>query len=281
MAFLDIETINFYFNKYGYERKIISLILTERCNIQCSHCMMNSKNKLQKSMSKKLISKIFEQTKEGIFIEIFGGEPFLELNSLLYVIQLCKEKNLPIAIFTNGTWGFDQKILKKLNEIRYPINILLTLDNFHKIDIKKPLKIIETFKNNEFINLVGADLLGHHHRNRSDFENLGLNFVTMKLNAIGRSTECSPRTQDILFCNARGLEIYPNGDIYASCCSCKTCLLGNVKTDRLQDLGFEYLSRQPKFRCRDAQSVYELCKGEILKPKWDDLSYIENLDICY
>lgn len=90
--------------------KNVTLTLTEECNLNCSYCYEKSKTK--KSMSfqtaKTIIdAEICDSNCETIYLELFGGEPFLEFNLIKsivnYVRSLNTRKILQISSSTNGT----------------------------------------------------------------------------------------------------------------------------------------------------------------------------------
>lgn len=67
-----------------YLKKIVTLVLTQNCNLNCSYCYEHSKTKKTMSVetAKKIIEKEINTNDEypEIIFEFFGGEPFLEFD---------------------------------------------------------------------------------------------------------------------------------------------------------------------------------------------------------
>lgn len=91
--------------------KSVTLIMTEKCNLQCTYCY--EQNKSPRSMSvetaKKIIDQEFEKQDEFDFIEIafFGGEPFIEFDNIVEIVNYVESRNFTrdygYFIITNGT----------------------------------------------------------------------------------------------------------------------------------------------------------------------------------
>lgn len=88
----------------------VTLTLTESCNLSCDYCY--EKSKTRKSMSfqtaKSIIdTEIRDSSCDNIYLELFGGEPFLEFDLIKsivnYVRTLGNSKILQISASTNGT----------------------------------------------------------------------------------------------------------------------------------------------------------------------------------
>lgn len=85
--------------------RIRNLILevTRKCNMNCKHCLRGPGQNL--IMSKELVNKLFEEVKEVDTITFSGGEPFLNLDIIEYVLEVIKERNVYVGgfyIVTNG-----------------------------------------------------------------------------------------------------------------------------------------------------------------------------------
>lgn len=112
----------------------IYVVFTRDCNLRCSYCYQNKTNKkITKDILDKTIKFIKEYEKIH-YINLFGGEAFLELDSIEYLIDnLIDIKNktgrdFTIYTNTNGTI-YNEKFLKLINKIsnnftfRYVISI--------------------------------------------------------------------------------------------------------------------------------------------------------------
>lgn len=121
-----------------------NVMLTEKCNANCSHCYMREKKKNLKSLTKvqidEIIYKIPQNTRK---IVLTGGEIFLEKDLLMYTIQKINElnENIEIELESNGIYFYIGNTLEKLMEFNKKISaIRFSDDPFHKmggIDLEK------------------------------------------------------------------------------------------------------------------------------------------------
>ena len=76
-------------------KKQITLVITEQCNLDCAYCYENHKSfkKMDFGTAKKIIDKELtdEENYEEITIDLFGGEPFLNID----LIQQISDYMLP------------------------------------------------------------------------------------------------------------------------------------------------------------------------------------------
>lgn len=100
----------------------ITLTLTEKCNLSCSYCYEHTKTSrsMQFDVAKNILDKELEnKTADKLYIELFGGEPFLEFELIKRIHQYITEsgykKQWIIFATTNGTLihGEVQKWLKE------------------------------------------------------------------------------------------------------------------------------------------------------------------------
>lgn len=77
---------------------------TYRCNLNCEHCNLISRNKKMNELSFKEIGNVFGRSNllKDINICISGGEPFLR-EDLTEIIKIILSKNNTVSINTNGT----------------------------------------------------------------------------------------------------------------------------------------------------------------------------------
>lgn len=144
--------------------KELSIILNNKCNLNCEYCFENNYNKNNKEISENIINYIVKfidyNVKDKLEINLIGGEPLLSYNKILYILNILKQKdyknNLIIKLFTNGTI-YNKHILKELNNFKY--NIIITKDSYPDLQYKSGYynqinENIEKFKkytNNIFI----------------------------------------------------------------------------------------------------------------------------------
>lgn len=132
----------------------LSMIITNKCNLDCSHCSRGTKN--NNCMSDSVIEATLDQINVVGNLSINGGEPTLAIDRIEKIISYIIEKHVLIDEFTitiNGTI-YSKQLLELLDEInRYigsnNINALLaiSLDRYHLDEIAK-LKIQKEFFEN-------------------------------------------------------------------------------------------------------------------------------------
>jgi organic radical activating enzyme len=98
--------------------RIDSLIMevTRRCNMACKHCLRGDAE--NQDMTREIVDKTFEGVDEVGTITFSGGEPFLNLDIIKYILQVVKEKSIFVGSFylvTNGK-EFKQENIDVMNE---------------------------------------------------------------------------------------------------------------------------------------------------------------------
>lgn len=79
------------------------LEVTRVCNMSCKHCLRGCSQNVY--MTKKMVDKIFADIDSINSILFTGGEPFLNLDIIEYVLEVVKNKNIYVGeffIITNG-----------------------------------------------------------------------------------------------------------------------------------------------------------------------------------
>lgn len=114
----------------------IEIIITNKCNIGCRHCIYDCQpyntEKLSKSVIKDLVKQAaaLNSVKSIVFT---GGEAFLEYSTLLESIALCKDLGLEAAAVTNGYWAHTaQTAVQKLKELKGLKTLNVSTDSFHQ-----------------------------------------------------------------------------------------------------------------------------------------------------
>lgn len=108
--------------------KIICMLvrITEKCNMGCSHCMINASLE-----GEHMSMNIYKQTLEFIeynlfpYILISGGEPTLHPD-LMTMIKMAQDKNFYIMLLSNGTFLENPELKKTL--LKTGITIQITND---------------------------------------------------------------------------------------------------------------------------------------------------------
>ena len=132
----------------------LGIIVTEKCNINCSHCLRG--NKTNKNITDSVIDKTFDNI-EGIgCLNICGGEPTLALKEIEKIIDYIIIKKIKInnfALTINGTI-YSKELLKLLDEIynylgkeKFSTLLAISIDKYHLDEVKR-LKIEKEFLEN-------------------------------------------------------------------------------------------------------------------------------------
>lgn len=109
------------------------LVLSDNCNLACSYCYENhKKNSMDFIVAKDIIDREFKEIKDkDIKIFFFGGEPFLNFNTLQmiydYVEKTYYNYNITYAVTTNGTLVHND-VQNWLYERRNKFEITLSID---------------------------------------------------------------------------------------------------------------------------------------------------------
>lgn len=151
--------------KNGYK---ISIMLTEACNLSCTHCYMSA-NANGKTLSKKQIADLINNLPINCLrLSITGGEPYMCRDKLYYMLNKVKKKffdKMPeVRVETNGMFFYYDKNsiiqeVKKLSKLGVS-TLRLSDDEFHEqggIDIKKLRNIEQVVKENN-LNIVISTL---------------------------------------------------------------------------------------------------------------------------
>lgn len=114
----------------------IEIVVTNRCNIKCRHCIYDCQPFSTEQLSKSAIKDLIKQAAKlnSLRSVIFtGGEAFLEYDILVENIALCEELGIESSVVTNGFWAPNSHIttqkLKKLKGLR---TLNVSTDLFHQ-----------------------------------------------------------------------------------------------------------------------------------------------------
>lgn len=217
------------FSSMGYHlHDAVFFCYTYQCNIQCAHCCFKCSPKRIEKMpvdeARRVVKGVFSSGKS--YIELWGGEPFLNYPELLELTAFCSSSGLKVGIDTNGFWG---KVLgsakEKLQELADAgLNrILVSIDTFHNkfIPVEHALNVIRAAKE------VGIDSRVWFCRSFDDEKDLVLlNQVKKETELIyiidtistGRYARSDNLSIDELEpCKALFFSILPNGDTFVCC----------------------------------------------------------------
>lgn len=168
--------------EYKTER-IISLVITHGCNLNCTYCFEQHKQIGQQLMTfetaQQILTKEFDEfrhnqrkPKDRLAIEFFGGEPLKNFNLIKQVYQWVKENDPQIPIMfqmtSNGTL-FTPEILDWFTEHKNDFRVVLSVDGDEEMHQstrgissgKLPLDfIVKNWPNSYFKMTLSKDTIG-------------------------------------------------------------------------------------------------------------------------
>ncbi len=125
------------------DRRFLTLVVTENCNLACKYCYevhKNNKGKMSFEVAKKAIDMVIDtMSDESIFyLDFMGGEPFLEIDLMDKIcdymkFRLYEEKhhwftNYNITVSSNGTLYGTEKVQKFIKKNYNQLFVGITLD---------------------------------------------------------------------------------------------------------------------------------------------------------
>ncbi|MFH1129417.1 MAG: radical SAM protein [Patescibacteria group bacterium] len=110
----------------------IAILLTNECNLRCSHCGNENRDRKENELSKEEWFKIIDEcSKIGVFIfNVSGGEPFIR-KDWYEVLSYARSKKIEVAITSNSTL-INEDVAEKLKELKI-FNIHLSVDGVGEI----------------------------------------------------------------------------------------------------------------------------------------------------
>src|SRR5262245_24135944 len=94
---------------FGKMHRVLGLYLSNRCNIACRHCGVESGPWEPDASADDIIPSVAQLAANGLLrgIHVSGGEPFLYPNVLSRIGSIAAEYGLLYAINTNAFWAKD------------------------------------------------------------------------------------------------------------------------------------------------------------------------------
>lgn len=159
----------------------IYLILTDRCNLACTHCCadaldLNSKDELDTEDMIKVIDKILQIDPENITVS--GGEPLVRSDIWVLMDYLKSRFNGSIGIMTNGLL-IDENNIEKI--IKYFDNASISIDGIDEESckiirgnnvFKNVIKKVEFLKEHDFKDISLSAVLPNNENIHVEFEKL-------------------------------------------------------------------------------------------------------------
>ena len=86
------------------EIETLSIEITRRCNMKCSHCMRG--NARNTDIKPEYITNILRHTRKIGYLNLTGGEPSMNVEAISFVLNKIKRRKIPVGSFhivTNGS----------------------------------------------------------------------------------------------------------------------------------------------------------------------------------
>ena len=116
----------------------VGLLLTERCNIHCSHCWLDPTENVKQDMALEEARRYIDQASEipsMEWISLTGGEPFLLPELMLGVVGHASSMGLRTECVTNCAWADSmedaEKTLEALKDVGLEV-VNISSDDFHQ-----------------------------------------------------------------------------------------------------------------------------------------------------
>jgi organic radical activating enzyme len=138
-----------------FESLKISILIHKRCNFACTHCNIQQLDWIpDTSISSETLNLLFEKLAKvdhaNRWINIYGGEPTLDMNKVEEIVGLAKKGNFRIRLSTNGWWYDNPEMIEKLNSLKFDF-VQTSTDSYHDPyisweNVQKAMAAIEVSK---------------------------------------------------------------------------------------------------------------------------------------
>ncbi len=280
--------------RYHFARSIkgygFYVLMTIRCNFSCSICSYSAQHTCDNNwnISYEVIDAFIEKLKGFKKVRVkpvvclYGGEPTLELDKCEYLAKKVHELDFDVSIFTNGWWGSNPEIRRRIHKNIRPYLIFLSVDNYHNNDVDRDLiPIIDEFQHDTHV--VPCSFIGNPkvEKIKSLYPNLRVH--EDRILEMGRADYDKDKKVDRTdygCCHKVACSIKPNGDIGFDCChdSRISCNFASV-FDKDYDLttctkNFEYFHVFPYEWWCDEHPEFNCCDDGELPPGVQKYKYV-------
>ena len=109
----------------------IGLMITDSCNFQCRHCMVDSRKELS-VVSDKVLSRFYQIVRynKPDTVCILGGEPLLFLDKIEEIVHTLKNYYNNFLVYSNGTFLLDKSKRDRVRALG--VQVRISKDKFHK-----------------------------------------------------------------------------------------------------------------------------------------------------
>jgi pyruvate-formate lyase-activating enzyme len=127
-------------NEHVFERASyasqLCVIITEKCNIRCRHCISNSSPSCTEDLDLDVLRAFICEASQSEMVSSIGfsgGEPFLDTGRLERAVGFCTQYGLEATVTTNGFWASSVAAAKDLLiRLGGLSEVCLSTDAFHQ-----------------------------------------------------------------------------------------------------------------------------------------------------
>jgi MoaA/NifB/PqqE/SkfB family radical SAM enzyme len=291
---------------------MLTFLVSYKCTNECKHCALQASPKQEEiTVQPDDIKGYLEDVSKNYMIgevNFFGGEPLLNLNLLISLIEEAKKFDIPrIGLPTNGYWGKDDLLAKKYAQKLKEVGVNLigfSVDAFHQefIPLEVVMRAIKATNEAGIESiLVIAQTLGLETENNvfndktremTDIISKEFSFcqvikspLQMRGRAIKNLSEYFPMTtipsDKCSIFRAPMFMIDPNGWVFHQ--GCQGICLGNAKKESISKIIAEFKPRNHpiigKVVAKDGvKNILELAIEKGYKPLE---GYVDKCHVCY
>ena len=245
---VDTQRLSENLDIYETIKTPVTLVLTEDCNMQCQCCFVPLNNRA--TMTKDVIDASIQQCKNILnhnLLSLSGGEPTLELDLCEYAIKKAQDAGLKTRLITNGWWGKDEKIIKKIYDFNLDY-LYFSVDSFHNNEYETVKNIFDTFSKHNKTYLLAISLDENYNRFLNKFDgifkkyNAFIVYEVFYNNESGLVRFYNNKLSINGFCINKGFKVYPDGKCVVNCYAGKSaCSFGNVLNLEEKELKNQFL----------------------------------------
>jgi organic radical activating enzyme len=226
--------------------KMITLLITNHCNVHCEHCIEDCGPNFSDDMPEKYVEKVIsEAAGHGYLFSFQGGEPASRWDNLKKYVNMAKKAKLYTSVVTNGSWGKYPDLIKDFKEHIAPTYMVISTDHWHQKCV--PIEIIDKLTDELKDHPTQIIYSSVYYKGHPEFEYVqkknpsGMD-MDLYLNKVGRGKNINVDPfkkvpEHSAMCMATGARICWDGTITACCPNeSKSCQLGHVTTHNIHEI---------------------------------------------
>lgn len=275
----------------------VGLMITDRCNFKCGHCMFSC-TPYGKEMSDEVIAaaKNFIEANDVYSVNIYGGEPFLNLKLFDKVFQEIYDRDRGFFVSSNGSFMASKSKREYVYDLLHTLRSNTSDASSIRISNTSFHKECRTKEQQKWLNMLRwyikdpdlfSDENGYDEYNPFYGDRYGEQHVIYiedddpysGMNPSGRALKHATITPNCCYCPMTSrhladdaddfhLDIRPDGDLQI-CCTCDGCIVGNilepdlteeVLSERIKKLNHHFRKRYGVHKDTKMVDICETCR---------------------